>query len=237
MTEIAPSIDLNLAEKLQDRSYRQKFFLAEASASIAGQLIALRKRRELDQGHLAKLVGTQQPAISRIEKADYQNWSFNTLRKIAAALDARIKVVIEPAEDVLPSYEEQSEAPLDLMPEYQGTTGAQGFSVLVIPASNFSGSNTINAVTIGSSTYAEPNPVNIGAHRYSFSRFKVPWPTTKERQGQSAQDKDQLIADLLAEIVRLQQPLDSGQVTGAVSPIFLWDDVQLINRMTGLTQT
>jgi transcriptional regulator with XRE-family HTH domain len=110
MTEIAQLIELNLAEKLQNREYRQRFFLAEASASIAKQLIALRKLRGLDQAQLAKLVDTQQPAISRIEKADYQNWSFNTLRKIAAAENARIRVIIEPAEDVLKEYETQSES-------------------------------------------------------------------------------------------------------------------------------
>lgn len=110
MTEIAQPIELNLTEKLRDFEYRQQFFLAESSADIAKQLIALRKRRGLDQGELAKRVGTQQPAISRIEKADYQNWSFNTLRKIAVAEDARIRVIIEPAEDVLKEYETQSES-------------------------------------------------------------------------------------------------------------------------------
>jgi hypothetical protein len=45
MAEIAHSIGLNLPEKLKDREYRQKFFLAESSAQIAAQLIALRKRR------------------------------------------------------------------------------------------------------------------------------------------------------------------------------------------------
>jgi transcriptional regulator with XRE-family HTH domain len=106
MTEIAHAIDLNLVEKLQDREYRQKFFLAEASAHIAAQLIALRKRRGLNQQEVAKLIDTQQPAISRIEKAHYQNWSFRTLRLISDALDARIRVFIEPSEDVIHEYEE-----------------------------------------------------------------------------------------------------------------------------------
>jgi transcriptional regulator with XRE-family HTH domain len=114
MTEIAHHIDLNLAQKLRNREYRQKFFLAESSAHIAEQLIALRKRRNLDQTQLAEMIGTQQPAISRVEKADYQNWSFNTLRKIADAQDARIRVSIQPAEDVLKEYEpEAAEQPID----------------------------------------------------------------------------------------------------------------------------
>lgn len=100
-----PSIDLRLLEKLQgDRSYRQAFFLAESSALIAKQLIELRKRRGLSQKEVADELQTGQPAISRVERADYRNWSFNTLRRLAAALDARIRVLIEPAEDVLREY-------------------------------------------------------------------------------------------------------------------------------------
>src|ERR1700730_1876171 len=108
MTEIAHHIDLNLAQKLRNTEYRQKFFLAESSAHIAEQLIALRKRRGLDQAQLAEMIGTKQPAISRVEKADYQNWSFNTLWKIADAEDARIRVSIQPAEDVLKEYETEA---------------------------------------------------------------------------------------------------------------------------------
>jgi transcriptional regulator with XRE-family HTH domain len=106
MAEIAHSIDLNLPEKLKDLAYRQRFFLAESSAQIAAQLIALRKRRDLNQQEVAELIGTQQPAISRIEKADYQSWSFTVLRKIADALDARLRVIIEPSEDILREYSE-----------------------------------------------------------------------------------------------------------------------------------
>ena len=104
MSDSLPSIDLDLPKKLQDRDYRRQFFLAEASALIAKQLIELRKRRDLTQTDLADLAETGQPAISRAERADYRNWSFNTLRSLAEAMDARIRVLIEPAEDVLAEY-------------------------------------------------------------------------------------------------------------------------------------
>jgi transcriptional regulator with XRE-family HTH domain len=104
-TQIAYPINLDLVQKLKDRVYRRKFFLAEASAKIAGQIIKLRKKRGFTQAQLAEEADTQQPAISRAERADYQNWSFNALRSIADALDARIRVLIEPAEDVLKEYE------------------------------------------------------------------------------------------------------------------------------------
>ena len=105
MTENQYIIDLGIPRKLRDREYRRKFFLAETSARIAAQLISLRKRRQLNQSQVANLAGTAQPAISRAERADYQSWSFKTLRSIADALDARIRVTIEPAEEVLHEYE------------------------------------------------------------------------------------------------------------------------------------
>jgi transcriptional regulator with XRE-family HTH domain len=105
VTENPHTIELGVPRKLRDREYRRKFFLAEASARIAAQLISLRKRRQLNQRQVADLAGTAQPAISRAERADYQSWSFKTLRSIADALDARIRVIIEPAEDVLHEYD------------------------------------------------------------------------------------------------------------------------------------
>jgi transcriptional regulator with XRE-family HTH domain len=105
VTENQYIIDLGIPRKLRDREYRRKFFLAETSARIAAQLISLRKRRQLNQSQVANLAGTAQPAISRAERADYQSWSFKTLRSIADALDARIRVTIEPAEEVLHEYE------------------------------------------------------------------------------------------------------------------------------------
>jgi transcriptional regulator with XRE-family HTH domain len=113
MEELAPAIDLDLPKKLRDPDYRHQFFLAESSALIAEQLVALRKRRQLSQKQVADLAGTRQPAISRAEQADYRNWSFNTLRSIADVLDARIRVLIEASEDVLPEYSETPESVVD----------------------------------------------------------------------------------------------------------------------------
>jgi transcriptional regulator with XRE-family HTH domain len=104
--EPAQSIDLNLREKLKDRGYRQRFFWAECSAHIAEQLISLRKRRGLNQTQVAELANTKQPAISRAEQADYQNRKIETLRAIVEALDGRLRVIIEPSEDVLAEYED-----------------------------------------------------------------------------------------------------------------------------------
>jgi transcriptional regulator with XRE-family HTH domain len=100
-----PSIDLDIASRLRsDPEFRQAYFLAESSAFIARQLNSLRKRRGLSQKQVADELKTGQPAISRVESADYRNWSFNTLRRLAGALDARLRVIIEPSEDVFSEY-------------------------------------------------------------------------------------------------------------------------------------
>jgi DNA-binding XRE family transcriptional regulator len=109
MTEIAHSIDLNLPQKLRDKTYRQKFFWAESCSHIAKQLIDLRKRRGLNQKQVAEMTGTKQPAISRFEQADYQNRNLNTLLSIADVLNARVRVLIEPFEDVLAGTETPSD--------------------------------------------------------------------------------------------------------------------------------
>jgi transcriptional regulator with XRE-family HTH domain len=109
MAEIAQSININLAAKLKDKEYRRKFFWAESCTRVAEQLVALRKRRGLNQTQVADLIGTKQPAISRAEQADYQSLNLGTVRKIADRLDARLRVYIEPAEDVLCEYEDDND--------------------------------------------------------------------------------------------------------------------------------
>lgn len=124
-SEAAHQITLNLAGKLRHRAYREEYFVAESSAHIAKQLIALRKRRNLSQAEVAELIGTKQPAISRIERADYHNRSLSALQSIAKALDARVTVYIEPSEDVLGEYETSNEV---------ATVESSGTNLIVMPA-------------------------------------------------------------------------------------------------------
>jgi transcriptional regulator with XRE-family HTH domain len=108
MTQVSYPIELKLAEKLLDREYRRKFFWAESSAQIAAQLVSLRKRRGLSQKQVAEMTGTKQPAISRAEQADYESWNIKTIRSYAEKLDARVRVLIQPSEDVLKEYDDDA---------------------------------------------------------------------------------------------------------------------------------
>jgi ribosome-binding protein aMBF1 (putative translation factor) len=63
---------------------------------IAGQVFELRTQSGLSQAQLARLVGTTQSVISRLEDADYAGHSLNMLRRIANALHCRVEVRVVP---------------------------------------------------------------------------------------------------------------------------------------------
>ncbi|RJP35312.1 MAG: transcriptional regulator [Phycisphaerales bacterium] len=73
------------------------------NAAIARQICELRTRAGLTQRALAKLVGTTASAICRIEDANYQGHSLSMLRRVAAALDARVEVRIVRARNARPA--------------------------------------------------------------------------------------------------------------------------------------
>ena len=152
MSARLPSIDVGISAKLRsDRVYRRAYFLAESSALIAKQLIELRKRRGLNQSQVAEALETGQPAISRVERADYRNWSFNTLRRLADAMDARLRVIIEPSEDVLGDYEGQAKPRADPSKLSDFTTGLAKGDVSPPPAKPKIAQDNDSAATFGES--------------------------------------------------------------------------------------
>lgn len=67
---------------------------------LAEQVIALRRLRGLTQAELAEKIGTRQPAIARIEAA-LANVGLDTVRSLALALDAVVRIEMRPAENCL----------------------------------------------------------------------------------------------------------------------------------------
>lgn len=96
--------DLDLPTEFQDSEFRNQFFRTEREIDIPAQIKALRKMRRLRQAELAEKAGTQQSAISRLERAQEAKWELETLVRLAEALDARLSVVIEPYEEVIARY-------------------------------------------------------------------------------------------------------------------------------------
>ncbi len=91
------------SEILFRRYYRgqPKDRLGEAQATISALALGdkirmLRERAGLTQADLAKRIGTQPSQISRIEDADYNGHSMETLRRIAAALHATLRIELVP---------------------------------------------------------------------------------------------------------------------------------------------
>ena len=116
MEAITP-VKLGIAEKLRSKGYFRSFFRERAKDEISIQIRELRNRRGYTQKQFAKISNMKQSAVSRIEQAEYSGWSFKTLLKVAESLDARLRVVFQPMEEVIAEYErrERREAGTGLM--------------------------------------------------------------------------------------------------------------------------
>ena len=91
----------NLMEEFLDPEYRQAYADDYLNTYVATQIRVLREQRGLSQEALANLIGTKQSGISRLENVNYSSWKTDTLRRIAHALDVRLKISFETYGDLL----------------------------------------------------------------------------------------------------------------------------------------
>lgn len=100
-----------LEEQLQDPAFASRFKQAGERWDVALQLAALREQAGLSQKELARRLKTSQQQISRLESPSYEGHSLGMLRRVAKALNAQVRVILEPdgeryaeklAEDPLP---------------------------------------------------------------------------------------------------------------------------------------
>ena len=104
-------VRFELARKLQeDEEYRKQFFRIQAQKDVAEQLIKLRALRNMTQIQVANLASMKQSSISRIEQAEYGSWNYKTLVRVTEPLGARVKIIIEPVENVIAQYKEDEES-------------------------------------------------------------------------------------------------------------------------------
>lgn len=80
--------EILLKRQLKNREFRKEYNELKEEFEIAKEIIKLRKKADLTQKQLAKLAGTSQPAIARLESGNYKNVSLSFLRKIGKALHA-----------------------------------------------------------------------------------------------------------------------------------------------------
>jgi ribosome-binding protein aMBF1 (putative translation factor) len=65
-------------------------------AHVARMIYEARTQAGLTQQELARLVGTKQPVIARLEDADYDGHSLSMLQRIATALHQRLEIHLVP---------------------------------------------------------------------------------------------------------------------------------------------
>ena len=89
------NFDRYLDEQLQNPAFAARFQRAGEAWDVALQIAALRLQAGLSQKDLAKLLKTSQQQISRLESPGYEGHSLSMLRRVAAALHARVHIVFE----------------------------------------------------------------------------------------------------------------------------------------------
>lgn len=67
------------------------------NSEVASIIYNARNEAGLTQVKLAKMIGTTQSTIARLEDSDYDGHSLTMLRKIAAALGLRLEIRLLPA--------------------------------------------------------------------------------------------------------------------------------------------
>jgi DNA-binding XRE family transcriptional regulator len=81
-----------LREELKDPEFKRHYDEERQALKLAIKIAALREQKGLSQQELAKLMGTSQQAISRIESGEYEGFTLKTLEKIAEATGTKVKI-------------------------------------------------------------------------------------------------------------------------------------------------
>ncbi len=90
------NFDLYLEQHEADPEMAERLKQADQAWDVALQITELRQKAGLSQKELAQLLHTSQQQISRLESTGYEGHSLSTLRRVADALHARVRVVFEP---------------------------------------------------------------------------------------------------------------------------------------------
>ena len=81
-----------LREDIKDPEFKKHYQEERQALKLAMKIAELRNQKGLSHQELAKLMGTSQQAISRIESGEYEGFTLKTLEKIAEATGMRVKI-------------------------------------------------------------------------------------------------------------------------------------------------
>lgn len=88
-----------------DEELREMCEQATVNAHVAQLIYDARTEAGLSQTELARMIGTTQSVISRLEDADYEGHSLSMLNRVAQALNREVKIDLVPT---VPSLEDTS---------------------------------------------------------------------------------------------------------------------------------
>jgi len=89
------NFDRYLERQMQEPAFAARIKKAGEAWDVAVQIAALREQAGLSQKQLAKLLGTSQQQVSRLESPSYEGHSLSMLRRVAEVMHARVRVVFE----------------------------------------------------------------------------------------------------------------------------------------------
>src|SRR3989339_46098 len=81
-----------LREDIKDPEFKTHYQEERQALKLAMKIAELREKNGLSQQQLAKLMGTSQQAISRIESGEYEGFTLKTLEKVAEATGMKVKI-------------------------------------------------------------------------------------------------------------------------------------------------
>jgi len=77
-----------LKKQMASKEFKKEFKNRKEEFEVAREIIRLRLDAKLTQKELAKLAGTSQPAIARLESGNYKSLSLTFLNRVDLALGA-----------------------------------------------------------------------------------------------------------------------------------------------------
>ena len=83
------------ADLLEDSEIRKEYEDLKPKYDLVHSLIKRRNQLCMSQSQLARVIGTRQPAISRLERGEYNNVTLSTLMKVAKALGLYLAISLK----------------------------------------------------------------------------------------------------------------------------------------------
>lgn len=81
-----------------DEDLRRMIAQETLNTQVARLIYEARVAAGLTQAELARLIGTKQPVIARLEDADYEGHSLSMLQRIALALNQQLEIHFVPTD-------------------------------------------------------------------------------------------------------------------------------------------